>query len=53
LKRRIILRLVISIIRKYFSDGVSVITDSEEEIIAYKWSWTKELEESICKKRQG
>lgn len=46
--RKIALKLVIRLIRKYFSEGVSVITNKEEKIIAYRWAWTKEVDD-ICK----
>lgn len=43
--RRMILKLTIKAIRKYFPEGVSVITDKEENIIAYKWTWSKEIDD--------
>lgn len=47
LVRKIYLSIVIRLIRKYFSEGVSVVTDSEENIIAYKWSWSKQVEDEV------
>lgn len=34
--RRFLFRVSVIIIRKYFAHGISVITDTEENIIAYK-----------------
>lgn len=43
--RRFIFRVVVKAIRKYFPQGISVVTDFEENIIAYNWAWTNELED--------
>jgi len=43
--RRLIFKLTVKLIRKYFSEGVSAITGIDGEVIAYKWIWTKELED--------
>lgn len=43
--RKLYLKLVIRLIRKYFIEGMSVITDKEENIIAYRWTWSKEINE--------
>lgn len=45
--RRFIFKITIRAIRKYFSDGLSVITDNEENIIAYQWAWSKNLEDEV------
>ncbi len=47
--RKLFLKIVIKLVRRYFSDGISVITDNEENIIAYQWAWTKDLEKEIFK----
>lgn len=49
--RRFIFRLVVRLIRKYFTEGVSVITDCKEDIIGYKWSWTKDLEDECFRRK--
>lgn len=49
--RRFVFKAVVKLIRKYFPDGVSVITNSDEDIIAYRWTWTRELEKEIFRKR--
>lgn len=45
--RRFVFRVVVKVIRKYFPQGISVIKDAEEDVIAYRWqwAWTKELED--------
>lgn len=50
--RRFIFRMVVRLIRKYFPEGVSVITDYKEDIIGYKWAWTNDLEDECFKKRK-
>lgn len=49
--RRFIFRLVVRLIRKYFPEGVSVITDYKEDIIGYKWTWTKDLEDECFRRK--
>lgn len=51
--RRFIFRVVVRLIRKYFPEGVSVITDCKEDIIGYKWAWTNDLEDECFKKRKA
>ena len=43
--RRMVLKFIIKAIKKYFSEGISVITNKEETIIAYKWVWSKEIDD--------
>ena len=45
--RRIVLKWVIRAIRKYFSDGISAITNSDGEIIVYRWAWSKDIEDAV------
>jgi len=45
--RRILLKLVIRIIRRNFQEGISVITDINENIVGYKWAWTVKLEDEL------
>ncbi len=45
--RRFVLRMVIKTIRKYFPEGVSAITNSNEDIIGYKWAWSKDVEKEV------
>lgn len=49
--RKFALILTIKLIRKYFPEGISVITDKEENIIAYRWTWTKEIDDIFYKKQ--
>ena len=44
--RRMILKLTIKTIRKYFPEGISAIVDDEENIIAYRWAWSKEVNDT-------
>lgn len=48
--RIFIFKVVVKLIRKYFPEGVSAITNSDEDIIAYKWTWTRDLEKEIFRK---
>lgn len=48
--RRFIFRMVVGLIRKYFPEGVSVITNSNEDIIAYRWTWSKEMRDCTSRK---
>jgi len=47
--RRILAKIAIKIIRKHFCEGIGVITDNDENIIAYRWTWSKELERELFK----
>ena len=49
---KIKLKLIIKWLRKHFSSGISVVTDKEENIIFYRWAWTKELEEALKKSKK-
>jgi len=49
--RKYIFILTVKLIRKYFSEGISVVVDREENIIAYRWTWTKELDDAVLKNR--
>lgn len=50
--RRFIFRMVVRLIRKYFQEGVSVITNADEDIIAYRWTWSKEMQDCTSRKVQ-
>lgn len=50
--RRFIFRVVVRLIRKYFPEGVSVITNSDEDIIAYRWTWSKAMQDCTSRKTQ-
>lgn len=47
--RRFICKVIIKLIRKYFKEGVDVITDYDGEVIAYRWAWSKDLDEDFKK----
>lgn len=49
--RRVCLRVIIWLIRKYFPEGISVITDGEENVIAYQWTWTKQVEDEVKRRK--
>lgn len=48
--RRFIFRLVIKLIRKYFPEGITVIVDRYDNIIAYRWEWSKDLEDAVTER---
>lgn len=48
--RRLYLQIVIRLIRKHFPEGISVITDDEENIIAYQWTWSRQVENEVRRK---
>lgn len=44
---KIYLQMIIKLIRKYFKEGVDVITDYDGEVIAYRRAWSKDLDEDF------
>jgi hypothetical protein len=50
--RKIMLRFAIRTINKWFSDGLRRITDYEGNLIAYQWTWSKEINDLYGKKRR-
>lgn len=41
--KRLVFKIVVTLIRKYFSEGVRF----DENILAYSWTWTKDAEDLV------
>lgn len=48
--RRFIFRVVVRLIRKYFPEEISVITNTNGDIIAYQWTWSKAMLDCVSGK---